>query len=78
MTLGRRCRRASCCHGPAELLQKQHPLAKLQMREGRGHSQGLLAHLGRLFWEETAEETYGSSLLQQLIKGRTQAAYAVF
>jgi len=63
MPLGRRCRSASCCHAPAELLQEQQPGAKLQRTEGRGHSQELPAHLGRLFWEETAEDTYCSSPL---------------
>lgn len=37
--------------------------AQLQGKEGSGHSKGLPAHLGRLFWEEAAEETYCSSPL---------------
>lgn len=69
--MGQGCCSSSCCHGPAKLLHKQQPPAKLQAKQGRGHSQGLLACLGSLFWEETAEETYCSLLLQQLIKERT-------
>lgn len=37
--------------------------AQLQGKEEHGHSEGLRAHLGRLFWEEAAEETYCSSPL---------------